>query len=148
MRQKVREIKFAELGQLLNLYQYLNPDDPVLNIDGQLTALWQEIFANPDYFCFVIEEDDKIVSSCNLMIIRNLTRGARPYALIENVVTHQAYRKRGYGTAILRKAIEIAKDNNCYKVMLMTGRKDESTLRFYEQAGFDRGEKTGFVIRL
>ena len=29
IRQKVREIKFAELGQLLNLYQYLNPDDPV-----------------------------------------------------------------------------------------------------------------------
>lgn len=29
--------------------------------------------------------------------------------------------------------------------MLMTGRKDEWVLRFYEKAGFVRGEKTGFV---
>ncbi|WP_281289493.1 hypothetical protein [Sporomusa termitida] len=35
-----------------------------------------------------------------------------------------------------------------YKAMLMTSRKDEAILRFYEKAGFIRGEKTGFVIRL
>ncbi len=36
------------------------------------------------------------------------------------VVTHEKYRKRGYGTKVLQKAVEIAKENNCYKVMLMT----------------------------
>ena len=35
----------------------------------------------------------------------------------------------------------------CYKVMLMTGRKDEHTLRFYEQAGFDRHGKQAFVAK-
>ncbi len=148
MIEKVRKIQFNELEQLLTLYEYLNADDPVLKCDEKLTELWSEILENPNNFCLVIEENNKIVTSCNLIIIKNLTRGARPYALIENVVTHRDHRKRGYGTAVLRKAVEIAKENNCYKVMLMTSRKDESILQFYENIGFNREEKTGFVIRL
>lgn len=148
MIEKVKEINFNELDQLLSLYQYLNQDDPRLEIDQNLTKLWQAICDDPFYFCFVIHEDGKLVSACYLIIIRNLTRNARPYALIENVVTHPDYRNKGYGTAILKKAVAVAQENNCYKVMLMTSRKEESTLRFYEKAGFDRGDKTGFVIRL
>jgi len=55
------------------------------------------------------------------------------------VVSNKEYRKKGYGTAILHKAVEIAKENNCYKVVLLTGRKEESVLRFYERAGFEKG---------
>ena len=56
----------------------------------------------------------------------------RPYAFIENVVTHGDYRGRGYATACLDYARQIAKDNNCYKMMLLTGSKKESTLHFFE----------------
>jgi len=61
------------------------------------------------------------------------------------MITDIRYRKRGYRTAIINKAVEVAKEQNCYKVMLLTGRKEESTLRFYEQVGFERGIKTGFI---
>lgn len=148
MIEKVREINFSELNQLLDLYQYLNPDDPQLSMDENLNHLWQSICDDPHYFILVIQEDEKLVSTCNLVIIRNLTRNARPYGLIENVVTRPDYRNKGYGTAVLQKAINIARENNCYKVMLMTGRKEESTLRFYEKAGFNREDKTGFIIQL
>ncbi len=53
----------------------------------------------------------------------------------------------GYGRAVLRKAVATARENGCYKVMLMTGRKDEGTLTFYEKVGFERGMKTGFCIK-
>jgi GNAT superfamily N-acetyltransferase len=72
----------------------------------------------------------------------------RPYGIIENVITHRAYRKQGCGTTVLRKAVDIARERGCYKVMLMTGHHDEETLRFHEQAGFVRGKKTGFIINL
>jgi ribosomal protein S18 acetylase RimI-like enzyme len=145
---KVRLIKPGELEQLLSLYHYLNPEDPKLIVNPELEQHWQEILADSAIHHLVIEEEGALISSCVLVIVKNLTRSARPYGLIENVVTHPDYRRKGYGTAVLKKAIEIAQALNCYKVMLMTGSKNENTLRFYEKAGFHRGEKTAFIIRL
>jgi GNAT superfamily N-acetyltransferase len=103
---------------------------------------------DPNLVLLAVEVDGSIVSTCCLAIIKNLTRNMRPYGIIENVVTHQAHRKMGYGTMVLHKAVDIARERGCYKVMLLTGHRDEGTLRFYEQAGFDRGKKTGFIINL
>jgi GNAT superfamily N-acetyltransferase len=69
------------------------------------------------------------------------------YSVIENVVTHSDFRNKGYAFALMEKASEIAKENACYKIMLMTGSKKESTLRFYEHCGFDMNEKTAFIKR-
>lgn len=146
----INEIRCAtkhDLAGILDLYQYLNPDDPRLVIDEKLTDHWNEICLDPYLMYFVAVEEGKMVATCNLSVIKNLTRSARPYGLIENVVTSPAYRRQGYGTAVLNKALSAARDRDCYKVMLMTGRKEESTLNFYEKAGFHRGEKTGFIIR-
>jgi len=137
----------GDLPQLLGLYQYMIPDDPLLPIDDALQQHWQSILANDALFYIVARVGDRVVSTCALTIIPNLTRSARPYGLIENVVTHPDYRKRGIGTQVLQHALEIAWNHDCYKVMLLTGSKNEATLRFYENAGFLRGEKTGFVIR-
>ena len=130
------------------MYKHLNPDDPDLKGTDYITELWKEIFDDPRRYYFVVEEDERLVSSCTLDIVKNLTRSGRPYGLIENVVTHKDYRKRGYGTSILHKYVETAKENNCYKVVLLTGRKEESVIRFYERAGFEKGIKTGFIMRL
>jgi GNAT superfamily N-acetyltransferase len=141
-----RLIRADELDALLDLYRILHPEDPVCTDAARLEPLWQEICADPNLFCIIREEDGIPVSSCTLAVIKNLTRGLRPYGVIENVVTHPDYRKRGYGTQVLHEAVRIARERGCYKVMLATGAKDEGTLRFYENAGFSRGVKTGFVV--
>ncbi len=145
--EKVRLINYDELDKLLLLYRYLNPEDPDISGKDETTALWEKIFNDPHQHVFVIEEDGQIVASCTLVTVNNLTRGGSPYGLVENVVTHGNYRKRGYGKAVLKKAVEAARSIGCYKVMLLTGRKDEGTLTFYENAGFTRGMKTGFCIK-
>jgi GNAT superfamily N-acetyltransferase len=140
-----REIKPDERDQLLELHQHLNPDDLPLPDESEVEAKWQEILADKKIHCVVAEDAGKLVASCVLIVIPNLTRGAKPYGLIENVVTHAEYRKKGIGRAILQYALSSAWEHQCYKVMLLTGRKDEATLRFYENSGFIGGVKTGFI---
>ena len=83
----------------------------------------------------------------NRMILEfhNLTRNARSYAFVENVVTHGEYRKKGYATDCLNFAKKIAEENHCYKMMLLTGSKEESTLNFYRNAGYNSSDKTVFI---
>lgn len=111
--------------------------------------LWREklkrFFEDGLYHILVAEEDGVLVSSVTLVIIENLTHNLRPYALIENVVTHSQRRNKGYASALMEKAGEIAKNHGCYKIMLLTGSKKESTLDFYRKRGFNSEDKTAFI---
>lgn len=140
----IREITNADFDGLMTLYMQLH-GNPFPEKSDEVIALWEGILADPSHHIIVAEEDGKIVSSCVCVIIPNLTHGQRPYAFIENVVTDEAYRKRGLATACLAFAKEIAIKENCYKMMLLTGSKSESTLNFYERAGYNRNDKTAFI---
>ncbi len=141
----IRVIKPHELPALLDLYRHLRDADAPLPAEDVLWRVWDDILQDPRMQVLVADLDDSLVASCTLAIIPNLTRGARPYGLIENVVTHRAHRRKGVGTRLLRRALQIAWERNCYKVMLLTGSKSDGTLRFYERAGFRKGVKTGFI---
>jgi GNAT superfamily N-acetyltransferase len=141
----IREIKKHELFKLIELYEHLHKDDLSLPDQNTIESIWQEIIANKNNHYFVIETQEKLVASCHLAIIPNLTRGCRPYGIIENVVTHANFRNKGFGKKLLRHALKFAYDNNCYKVMLMTGSKKEWVHKFYEDAGFKKGIKTAFI---
>lgn len=140
----VREIQANELDALLELYLHLHETEIPENTE-YLESTWQTITEDRNHHIFVAEENGKLVSSCVCVIIPNLTRGVRPYAFIENVVTHKDYRNRGYATAVLQKAKQTAEESNCYKMMLLTGAKDEKTLRFYQKSGYNSSDKTAFI---
>ena len=118
----VREINKTELNELLELYLYLH-EDSIPEMTENLKETWNVIMTDANHHIIVCVIDDKIVSSCVCVIIPNLTRGVRPYAFIENVVTHLDYRGCGYATECLEYAKCIAEQNNCYKIMLLTGSK-------------------------
>lgn len=140
----IREITQQDLNGLLTLYMQLH-DNPMPENTQELQNLWKQILNDKNHHIIIAEEDGKIVSSCVCVIIPNLTHNQRPYAFVENVITDENYRKRGLATACLNYAKEIAQKENCYKLMLLTGSKKESTLNFYEQAGYNRNDKTAFI---
>ena len=140
----VREIQANELDTLLELYLHLHETEIPENTE-YLESTWQTITEDRNHHIFVAEENGRLVSSCVCVIVPNLTRGVRPYALVENVVTHKDYRNRGYATAVLQKAKQTAEESNCYKMMLLTGAKDEKTLRFYQKSGYNSSDKTAFI---
>ncbi|MCB1527088.1 MAG: GNAT family N-acetyltransferase [Hyphomicrobiaceae bacterium] len=141
----IRLAKPTDIEALLALYKKLNPGDELLSVADAVEQLEHLAkFTGSGVLVGIV--GDEIVTSCTLIVIPNLTRGGRPYGLIENVVTHSAWRRRGFGKRILRRAVETAWESDCYKVMLMTGSKTPATLAFYEAAGFSQN-KTGFQVR-
>ena len=140
----VREIKPDELNALLELYIHLHETD-IPEQSEKLTDTWATVISDKNHHIIVAEENGRIVSSVVCVIIPNLTRNVRPYAFIENVVTHSDYRKQGYATACLDFARVIAKRENCYKMMLLTSAKTEDTLNFYKKAGYNCTDKTAFI---
>ena len=140
----VREIYKDELGQLLELYLHLH-EDSLPEDNEALNKAWSEIINDKNHHIVVKVVDGLIVSSCVCVVIPNLTRNARPYALIENVVTRKEHRGKGYGTECLDRARIIAKEAGCYKLMLLTGSQDESTHAFYRKVGYNSADKTAYI---
>ena len=140
----VREAVKEDLDELLNLYLFLHEKNIPENSE-HLENTWKTIIEDINHHIVVKEINGKIVSSCVCVIVPNLTRNIQPYALIENVVTNEEYRGKGYATECLNYAKEIAIKNNCYKMMLLTGTKNENTLAFYKSAGYNSDDKIAFI---
>lgn len=140
----IREIVNEDFEGLMTLYMQLH-DNPMPEKTPDIMDKWNRILSDKDHHIIVAEEDGKIISSCVCVIIPNLTHGQRPYAFVENVITDESYRGKGYATKCLERAKEIALSENCYKMMLLTGSKKESTLQFYRNAGYNSEDKTAFI---
>ncbi len=140
----IRKIKDSDFPQLMELYTHLHEKE-IPEKDERVSAVWESILSDKNHHIIVAETEGKIISSCVCVLIPNLTRNQRPYAFVENVVTHADYRGKGIATACLNYARDIAKSENCYKLMLLTGSKNENTLNFYRRAGYNSEDKTAFI---
>lgn len=140
----VREADRGDLQEILKLYLFLHEKE-IPKENEQLKTTWEKIMGDDSHHLIVCALEGKIISSCVCVVIPNLTRGVRPYAFVENVVTHGDYRGKGYATRCLDYAREIAVAAGCYKMMLLTGSKEESTLNFYRNAGYNSADKTAFI---
>ena len=146
----IRKAKRTDAHDLKELYfNHLTHFPPK---EEQDMSLWQNLLdqfeKDEKMHLLVVEEDGKVVSSVQMAIIENLTHNVRPFAVIENVVTHADYRNKGYASELLERASEIAREYRCYKVFLETGSNKESTLNFYRENGFAIDEKHSCLKRL
>ena len=140
---EIREAAPNDLSALLGLYAFLHDEAPPPQ--EKAADIWGHICAAEGHHVILGFLRGVAVSSCVLVVVPNLTRGGRPYALVENVITHPDFRHMGFASAVLAYAEQLARDANCYKIMLSSGAKDKATLRFYEAAGYNRLDKTAFV---
>jgi GNAT superfamily N-acetyltransferase len=141
------ECRFArreDLPGILKLYEQLNPQDRPLTPEAA-SAIWADIERLPNIKYAVALESGTIAATCNVTIIPNLTRGGRPFAIVENVVTDAAFRKRGLGKAVIDLVSQYATGQGCYKIMLLSNAKRLEAHQFYKSLGFNSEAKKGFV---
>jgi len=142
-----RELASADLDALLSLYEHLHATDAPLPARADLDSIWRKLCESEDHLYYGVDADGLLAASCTVTIVPNLTRGARPYGVIENVVTHSDHRRRGLGRIVVTRALDAAWRRGCYKVMLMSGMGRREIHSFYEALGFDRDAKQAFVAR-
>ena len=140
----IKKANKNDLPKLLQLYTHLH-NNPYPIIDSYIEDIWQRITNDANHHILMGYIGETLVTSCVIVVIENLTRSQRPYAVIENVITHPDYRKKGYASLIMAAAKEVAIKANCYKIMLMTSSKKDSTLDFYRRAGYNSDDKTAFI---
>ena len=130
------------LREILELYKQLKTDEEPINIDDA-NKIWEKIKqSNIKYF--IAKENDRIIASCYICIIPNLTKKGKFIGFIENVITDNKYRRKGIGRTIMENAIGFAKENNCYKVLLQSGNQRMEAHEFYEALGFIKVSKSSF----
>lgn len=142
-------IRFAEkddLDGILTLYRELRSHDPVVSPDD-VSSIWAEMQSDPHSKLVVAEIDGQLASTCQLAIVPTVTNAGKPFGIIEHVITSEGYRRRGLSQRVLEKALELAWELNCYKVILLSGETRFSAHKLYEKVGFQPGIEKGFVIK-
>jgi GNAT superfamily N-acetyltransferase len=126
-----RDADAGDFEAILGLYGQLNPDDDTSPTTA-LHAVFDSILSREGLRLLVLELDGTVVATTYL---------------IENVVVSESLRGRGVGKTLMANALDAAWEAGCYKVMLLTGSKQESTHAFYRACGFSGDDKAAYVIR-
>lgn len=142
-----RTLTKEDIPSLMELYVQL---DPVNNSDYNLEEsgqIWERICENKSIKYFGAFDGNKVVSSCWSCLMPNMTHHGGTVCFIENVITHQDYRKQGLARKVIEMAVEDARKNDCYMACLLSNSKRKEAHEFYKKIGFDGDCKKGFVIR-
>ena len=137
----IRDFAPAAADMAIRLYNHLVGDRLVASPSAFATVL-----AHPGTTVLGDWEGDMARAMVTLHILPNMTQGGRPYALIENVVTHADHRGSGCGRRVMEAAVQRAWEADCYKVMLLTGQRAKARC-FYEALGFSADEKWAMTLR-
>lgn len=136
----------SDLDGVLALYRELRPADPELD-EARRRAAWRRILDDHNLSIVVAQVRQTLVSTCMLAVIPNLASGARPFGVIEHVVTLESFRGQGWAGRVLKYALNAAWAKDCYKVILLSGAQRTQAHRLYESVGFRGDIERGFVAK-
>lgn len=142
----VRDAEPDDLPAVVRLLAQLNDATPHV-LDAHEKA-FAEVQADTRQRLFVVEDDaGEVVAMASIIVVPNLGRDGRPYALIENVVTDEPRRGERFGELVIDRCVEAARAAGCYKVALTSRKHRADAHRFYLRLGFEASSE-GFRMSL
>lgn len=142
----VRTARSDDLEGVLRLYRELRPHDPSLEPNRARDVL-AGLIRDDRIDLIVCESEGVLTATCMLAIVQSLASGARPFGVVEHVVTLSEFRRCGYARRALEHALSLAWSKSCYKVVLLSGAQRKEAHKLYESVGFVGGIEEGFVAR-
>ena len=99
------------------------------------------IDADPNQEMFVAEDAGKPIGCFQLSYLPGLMRRGMWRGMIEVVHVSQNERNHGYGSEMMRWALERCRERGCGMVQLTSNKKRTDAHRFYERLGFSRSHE-------
>jgi GNAT superfamily N-acetyltransferase len=132
----VRKANLADVSRILELYEQLTEDVQYLSPE-MVNRVFTEINSSPRQELLVAEHEGLVVGTLFFQITPNLSHGARPWAVFENMVVDARYRGQGIGRRLIEYAFARCREAGCYKVQLLSHKKRLEAHRFYRSLGFE-----------
>ena len=140
-----------DLPRLIELLSQLSLDEQREDLPSLPPAAYnaalEAIFADPRQELLVADVEGAIVGMAAFVRIANLSHVGQPWALVEDVVVDASQRGNGYGEALMRRAVELAREGGCYKLVLTSNKARSEAHRFYRRLGFNATHE-GFRVDL
>jgi GNAT superfamily N-acetyltransferase len=145
----LRDATEVDLPRLVALLNQLSLDDPREDrrepLPEEYVRAFREVEADPRQRVLVVEIDGEVTGTALLMVLPNISHLGRPYAIVEDVVIDDHHRDQGYGEALMRHMMALAKAAGCYKLTLTSNKARANAHRFYRRLGFTASHE-GFRI--
>jgi L-amino acid N-acyltransferase YncA len=138
---KIRPATEDDIPRILELYHELTmittkvEQDLSTSLDDY-RRVFAEISSDHRHELLVAEYEGEVVGTVALYIIPNLSHGATPYALVENVVVNHKYRRKGIGKKLMEYTIVRAKQEGCHRIELCSSKRRKEAHRLYRSVGF------------
>ena len=138
----VRAATENDIPRILELYRQLAISTAPVELDQKPSLedyrrVFGQISAVSGLELLVAEEEGEVTGSLVLFIAPNLSHGGLPWALVENVIVDQKYRREGIGKLLMDYAIARAKEAGCYRIGLSSDKKRQEAHHFYRSLGFE-----------
>lgn len=99
-----------------------------------IKQIYRTIQNDPNLQIWVMRDEQRIVATGTLLVEQKLYRNGQRVGHIEDICVDPAIHGKGLGRQMVNKLVEIAKSNQCYKVILDCASDKE---KFYEKCGFE-----------
>ena len=135
---EIRKARESDLPAVLRLYAQPGMDNGlVLPLDTAATIL-RRMAAYPEYAVYVATVNGSVVGTFALLVMDNLAHLGTPSAIVEDVCVDDQLHRLGIGRAMMRFAMEFARERGCYKLALSSNTSRERAHTFYHSLGFEQ----------
>jgi ribosomal protein S18 acetylase RimI-like enzyme len=138
------EIAQSASDELLDAFQRLIPQLTQNNPPPTRTDLAALLKSKSSTLLIARDNNDEIIGALSLTVYRVPT-GIR--SIIEDVVVDESARGRGIGEALMRRALEIAKEQGAAHVTLTSNSKREAANQLYLKIGFKKRETNAYIYK-
>lgn len=129
--QPVQKKDVLALARMYEIFMELVVDEKTLE------DTWEAVQQQKGHHLLGYYKDGALLASIVAVICPQLTGDCRSFMVVENVVVSDACRGQGIGKILMGAVEELAEQQGCTSILLVSTGHRKDAHRFYEQCGYD-----------